>query len=156
MHPLFRRRSERGSVLIEAFIAMLLFSIGILGIVGLQATATRNSTDARYRVEAAYLAHQIIGQMWADDRANLPSYRHNPTASAACNFGGGASTNPHVTAWIGGDDHIPGTVAHTLPGSIPSRQQITVDANNVVTVTLCWLGPGETVPHRLTTVAQIG
>jgi type IV pilus assembly protein PilV len=148
-----RRRRQCGSVLLEAFIGMLLFSMGILALMGLQATATRNSTEARYRVEAAYLANQIIGQMWADNRANLPTYVHNPSGNN-CNFTGGASQNANVKAWIGSSTAY-GTVMHTLPGALSTRQQITVGANNQISVTLCWLAPGETIPRRVVTVAQI-
>src|SRR5688500_996364 len=96
----FRLSTQRGSVLLEAFIAILLFSGGILGLMGLQAVSLKNSADARFRAEASYLATQIIGQMWAENPANLASYAHHPTGTA-CNFGGAASTNPNVTAWLG-------------------------------------------------------
>ena len=49
-----RLRRQGGFMLIEALIAILIFSIGILGIVGLQAAAVNQSTDARYRSEAAF------------------------------------------------------------------------------------------------------
>jgi type IV pilus assembly protein PilV len=142
--------SQRGAVLLEAFMAILLFSIGILGLMGLQASATKNSTEARYRVEAAYLANQIIGRMWADERANLASYAYNTSSAGGCNFSGGGGNNT-VLAWIGNPE-ARGTVAGTLPGA---RQQITVGATNEVTVTLCWLAPGETVPRSFVAVAQI-
>ena len=60
---------QQGSVLLEGLIAILIFSMGILALVGLQAAAIKNSSDAKYRADASYLANQIIGQMWAD-RAN--------------------------------------------------------------------------------------
>lgn len=146
--------TQKGSVLLEAFIAIVLFSIGILGLVGVQATALKNSAEAKNRAEAAYLANQIIGRMWADNPANLGSYAHNPTAGAGCNFAGGASANANVTAWLG-TVSTPGTVAGNLPGAPPARQQITIGANNEVTVTICWQKPGETVPHTYVGIAQI-
>ena len=73
--------SQRGSMLLEALIAILLFSMGILGLMGLQAIALKNTADAKYRTEAAFLANQIIGQMWADNPANLATYAHNPTTA---------------------------------------------------------------------------
>ncbi len=157
MTPIARgatRSAQHGSVLLEAFIAIVLFSIGILGLVGVQAAALKNSAESKNRAEAAYLANQIIGQMWADNPANLPSYAHNPTAGAGCNFGGGGSVNPNVTAWLG-NAATPGTVAGNLPGATAERQQITIGAGNVVTVTICWLKPGETIPHNYVGMAQI-
>jgi type IV pilus assembly protein PilV len=44
-------------MLLEALIAILIFSFGILGLVGLQANAINLSTDAKYRADAALLAN---------------------------------------------------------------------------------------------------
>lgn len=63
---------QRGVVLLEALIAILIFSLGVLGIVGLQASMIKNTSDAKYRSEASYIAQQKIGQMWADPLA-LPA-----------------------------------------------------------------------------------
>lgn len=68
--PLFQpsstTRVERGSVLLEALIAILIFSFGILAIVGLQGNAMRISTDAKMRIDASNIANQRIGEMWTD------------------------------------------------------------------------------------------
>jgi type IV pilus assembly protein PilV len=71
----------RGSVLLEALVGMLIFSIGILALVAMQAESIRNTSEARYRNDASYLANQIIGRMWAD-RPNLASYAHKPARRA--------------------------------------------------------------------------
>ena len=55
-------------ILIESLLAILIFSLGILALVGLQAAAVKQSADAKYRTEAALLANEIIGQMWVSDR----------------------------------------------------------------------------------------
>src|SRR3990172_9268673 len=146
--------SQRGSMLLEALIAILLFSMGILGLMGLQAIAIKNTADAKYRTEAAFLANQIIGQMWTENPANLPAYAHNPTTAGVCNFGGGASANANVTAWLGNASTL-GTVAGNLPGGTSVRQQITICAGNLVTVTICWQGPQEAAPHNYVAIAQI-
>ena len=59
--------------MLEALIAILLFSFGVLAIVGLQATMVKNTTGAKARIDAGYIAQQRIGQMWAD-QANLINY----------------------------------------------------------------------------------
>lgn len=142
-------------MLLEGLIAILLFSMGIIALMGLQAIAIKNTADAKYRVEAAFLANQIIGQMWADNPANLAGYAHHPTAAAgACNFSGAASANANVTAWLG-DTATQGTVAGNLPGATSARQQIAIGAGNLVTVTICWQGPQEAAPHSFVTAAQI-
>jgi type IV pilus assembly protein PilV len=65
-------------MLIEALIAILIFSIGVLAIVGLQASMIKNTADAKYRSEASYIAQARIGQMWADP-ANLAAYVETDT-----------------------------------------------------------------------------
>lgn len=57
---------QKGVALLEALIAVLLFSFGVLALVGLQASTMRITTDAKMRVDASYLANQKIGEMWAD------------------------------------------------------------------------------------------
>ncbi|WP_371323642.1 hypothetical protein VX159_14770 [Dechloromonas sp. ZY10] len=59
-------RRQQGVAILEALIAVLLFSFGILALVGLQASSMRLASDAKLRVDASYLANQKIGEMWAD------------------------------------------------------------------------------------------
>ncbi len=67
MHRIPRAKSaQQGVVLIEAMVAILIFSIGVLAIVGLQASMIKNTADAKYRSEASYIAQNRIGLMWAD------------------------------------------------------------------------------------------
>jgi type IV pilus assembly protein PilV len=131
-------------MLLEALIAILIFSIGILGIVGLQATAVKQSTDARYRAEAALLADQLIGQMWVSNRttSNLQTQFNSATAGAG------------YQAWLA-------RVSGTLPGvtATSNPPAVNVTANGVVTISVFWLAPNEEPgadPHRYDVEAQIG
>lgn len=65
--------SQQGVVLLEALIAILIFSMGVLAIVGLQAAMTKNTTDAKFRSEANFLAQQRIGLIWSNP-ADLTTY----------------------------------------------------------------------------------
>ena len=56
-------RNQQGSVLLEAMIAVLIFSFGILAIAGLQGAMMKNTADATFRSEAAYVVQQRIGEM---------------------------------------------------------------------------------------------
>ena len=143
-------KKQAGIILLEGLIAILIFSMGILAIVGLQGASIRNSADAKYRADASTLANEIIGQMWAD-QASLAAYAHNPVSVAGtpCGPTVGASTNANVTNWLA-------NVAASLPQVATIRQQIiVVPITNLVTVTVCWQGPQDTTPHNLVTVAQI-
>ncbi len=130
------RRTQSGISLLESLIAILIFSVGILAVVALQAAAIKGTTEAKLRADAAYLANQIVARMWVSDRVNVASvnhinqFAHFPTGTV-CAPGGVASTNGYVTSWLS-------EVAATLPGAIAANQQIVVGANNLVTISLCW------------------
>lgn len=71
-------RGQRGATLLEVLIAVLIFSIGILAIVGVQALATRVTTDSKYRADASFLANQALGRVWGDP-ANVASFVETET-----------------------------------------------------------------------------
>ena len=62
---------QRGGFLLEALIGILIFTLGVLGLMALQARAIGYTSDTQYRGEAAYLANSDLAKMWADSRANL-------------------------------------------------------------------------------------
>ncbi|HEX9277072.1 MAG TPA: hypothetical protein VGA51_11850 [Casimicrobiaceae bacterium] len=72
--PITSRHHQNGAYLLEALIGILIFALGVLGIVGLQAASLRTTADSGLRAEAVFAASQLLGQMWTDDRANLPAY----------------------------------------------------------------------------------
>ena len=140
IHPV-----ARGSMLLEALVGLLIFSIGILALVAMQAESIRNTAEAKYRNDASYLANQIIGRMWGD-RANLANYANQP-GGTPCAATGAASTYGAVTDWLA-------DVTGTLPNAPSTRQQVVIGANNLVTVGLCWQ-TGNSAPHNLVVSAQI-
>jgi len=138
---------QHGYLLIEVLVSILIFSTGILAIFSLQTVSIKNSSDAKYRADASFLANQIVGYMWGE-RSNLAAYAHRPSGSA-CNPSGTNSTNANVTSWLG-------EVSAALPDAASTRQQIIVDtATNTVTVTVCWKAPQDSAYHPYTAIAQI-
>jgi type IV pilus assembly protein PilV len=139
------RRSPKyvgGFSLIEALVAITIFSFGILGLIGLESLALKSAGDAQFRAEAAYLANQIISQIWTD-RSNITSYKYNDTVAANCTFSGSAG-NTATTNWMT-------DVSNALPSALGS---VSVGTGNTVTVRICWNMPNSG-QHVHTTVAQI-
>lgn len=66
-------QNQRGMMLLEGMIAIVIFSLGILAIVGLQAATVKQTTDAKYRLDASFLANQSIGTIWTN-RSNLSAH----------------------------------------------------------------------------------
>ncbi len=68
------RRGQSGAFLLEALVGVMIFAFGILGLVGLQAQAIRNTNDLQYRGEAIQIANAAIGRMWTMDRTKLEAF----------------------------------------------------------------------------------
>ncbi|MHB1591056.1 MAG: type IV pilus modification PilV family protein [Sulfuricella sp.] len=128
---------QRGSVLLESLIAILIFSMGILAIVGLQAASIKNTASAKYRIDASMLANQIIGQMWIDDKTN---------ASLQTSY-----NSPSGTKYLTWKTNV----QQALPGVASNAPTIAIDASNVATVTVRWQSPGESGPHNYVAIARI-
>jgi type IV pilus assembly protein PilV len=112
-------RLQSGVMLLEILVSILIFSFGVLALVGLQGSMTRAQTEAELRAEASFLAGEVIGLMWTS-AATLSSYAGNN-----CD-----STDPCVT-WRE-------KVAEKLPAG-----QGTIAVNgNTVTVTITWRHSG--------------
>ncbi|MDM0075148.1 type IV pilus modification protein PilV [Variovorax sp. J2P1-59] len=62
--PLANRQGQAGVAMLEVLVSVLLFSFGILGLIGLQARAVSFSVDAEDRNRAALLANEIASTMW--------------------------------------------------------------------------------------------
>jgi type IV pilus assembly protein PilV len=109
-------RRQRGATLLEALIAVLIFSIGILAIVGMQAMAVRVTTDAKYRADASFLASQALGRVWSDP-GNIASYAESDTPIASL---------PNGTRTVVIDnDRVTVTIRWQPPGD-PAQHQFAV------------------------------
>lgn len=142
MKTMRNRTNQKGVMLLEALLGILLFSVGILAVVGMQAMAVKNVAESKYRMDASFLANQIIGEMWIN-RTNLASYAY-----------AGTGTPPAVdSAWVA-------RVNNSLPGSTTNPPTIVI-AGNSVTITVFWQHPEEAhlnpppPPHNLTVIASI-
>ncbi|MCX7896393.1 MAG: hypothetical protein N2441_00765 [Rhodocyclaceae bacterium] len=74
-------KREGGATLLEALIAVLIFSFGILAVLGMQGVAIRTVTDAKYRADASFLANQVLARAWGNP-ANLSALVETQTPIA--------------------------------------------------------------------------
>lgn len=129
----------RGIALIEALVGILIFTVGILGLVGLQASMMQAQGSAKYRADASALAGELIGMMWSDSanaaNANLVNYAS--TADSTC-------THTPCAQWIA-------KVAASLPKGIAV---IVPDASTgQATVTISWTLPTDGLHTYATSTA---
>lgn len=131
--------SQSGVMLIEVMIAILIFALGVLGIVSLQAASVSQISDAKYRSDASFLANQLFATMWVGDRT---------VATLQNNFN---TSKPGYVTWKN-------KVTGALPGVASKAPEVKVDNAGIVTVDIYWLppgAPGGTDHNKYTAVAQI-
>jgi type IV pilus assembly protein PilV len=131
-------------------IAIVIFSIGMLGLLGLQVNAIRLSSEAKYRADAAFLADALIGQLSVSDPANLAAFAHQSGGAGCGNWSGATTTNNAITAWLE-------QVNQVLPGAGSDKHQVKINtADKQVEITLCWQSAqGEPRAHKVATILQI-
>ncbi|HFD11932.1 MAG TPA: type IV pilus modification protein PilV [Crenotrichaceae bacterium] len=61
-----RQINQRGFSLIEILVSLLILSIGMLGMAGLQVSGLRNSATSSYRTDATQLSYNIADSMRAN------------------------------------------------------------------------------------------
>jgi len=154
--PLRRQaRSHAGFMLVEALIAILIFSVGILGVIGMQARSVQMMTEATFRAQAAQHASELISEMWTVDPSRLAALYAS------------ASTNPlRYNQWKAriesGASALPGALANPAVVQV-TTQQVSYSASlaagaqtvSAVVVTVFWQTPGASAPSAYTTTAMI-
>ena len=66
---------SRGFTLLEVLVAMIVLSVGLLGLSGLQTTSLRNNHSAFLRSQATLVTHDVIDRMRANsDSATAGNY----------------------------------------------------------------------------------
>lgn len=164
---------QRGFFLIEAMVAILIFALGILGLVAMGGTAVSSQSDAQYRTEASSLADAIAAQIAlgivrtndASKVASLANFAHQATpaptggAGGPCSFTGTALTSataPDVYPLLQRAANL--TAGPGLPGATAANQQIyidTADPFNRVVITLCWKTSSDSAWRRHTLVTYV-
>jgi type IV pilus assembly protein PilV len=172
-------------MLLEALIAILIFSVGILGIVGMQASTIKASRDAKFRADAGLLANELIGQMWVGNRDGATLQTNfqgghgcgasgtvlavNATTGITCFLGApfqATVDGPAYTAWVArmtATATLPGLAANppfvvVVPGVVGPPQ-----TSSTVSVIVRWQAPNEApsalnpagIVHSYSVVVQI-
>lgn len=109
------KSAQQGVVLVEAMVAILIFSMGVLAIVGLQAAMIKNTADSKFRADAGYIAQQRIGLMWSGPD-NLPADGSNTVSDISDLLPGGslAITRAGVQFTVAVTWQQPGEVQHNF------------------------------------------
>ncbi len=114
---------KNGFFIIEALISILIFMVGILGILQLQVTQMQSTADAQYRAQASYMAENLMAQIIID-KANIDTFVDK--------------TNPEYMDWESGLRNI-------LPGVNEFPPEITTSVSpnggTAVNIIVKWKAP---------------
>ena len=121
---------QRGVSMIEVLVVIVLFSFGLIGMVGLQAKAVQTSVSAEDSSRAALLANDMASAMWAANTVTLPS--------------------ADISTW---NTRVADPSSRGLPNGAGT---VTVSAG-VATITVTWRAPHEPAGtlHTYTTQVQL-
>ena len=144
--PLETRFHARGFSIVEAMVALVVMSVGMLGIAGLYVSSLKAGRTAILRTQAVNLASDIADRI----RANRTALTAYDTATVApCTVPGGGATLAETTArniaatdtcqWVA-------NIQTLLPagnGVIAFVAGVPAGMPNVYVVTVSWQEPGE-------------
>lgn len=114
--PRSQNRTARGISLIEVLVVLVLFSFGLIGMVGLQARAVQTSVGAEDSARAALLANDLVSRMWGARSVTLDS--------------------TVIDDW---NDRV----ADPTQGGLPNGAGTVAVASGVATITVTWKPPHE-------------
>lgn len=101
--------TQQGVSLIEVLITLLVLSVGLIGLAGLQMVSIQANKSAYYRSQATLLAYDMADRMRANQvQANTDVYFLNYPASSTAHEVSGNQANKDLSEWLN-------ALAQTLP-----------------------------------------
>ncbi len=144
---------QSGMGLIEALIAMLIISIGLLGIAALQITSLQQSSSANWHSQAVWYNYEMTDRINAN-RAAFASYAGIDTANS---YSGSCSNGCTPAQMVRADAQE----WKTLVSNLPQGRGFVTQNGDLVTVSVMWddgadatnCGNGEKKKEKMTCFA---
>lgn len=143
--------------MIEVLVALVVLSVGLLGMAALFITSLHSGSGAISRMQAVNLATDLADRIRANNRQQLAAYSASPSSSPDCITA--ACTNPDDMAAFDRAEWD-SQIAKLLPGSPTGTVTInpttyTPGTPTTVTIAISWSEPGSTTPLSYSLVFQI-
>ena len=147
-------RYQKGFSLVEVLVALLMLSIGLLGLAALQTTSLKYNTDSYFRTQATYFVYDIVDRMRANSASvvdggtyDVPdtssatsiisTYQSCKSSTCACDATAVCDTTQLAMHDLGKWYERMGQV---LPGASNNNNlaTIVIDSTKKITVTINW------------------
>ena len=147
-------------MLLEALIGLLIFSLGVLALVAMQSVSISSVSNAKYRVEAAFAAEEIMNYMWVTDPtpANLQSGFAYPGGNSIYLQNWVTRIQNSSTGLPGAGTYPPTVIVGAptgCPNPMPAPPTFPSGCVTPVTVTIRWKAPDALVPSNHTAMTYI-
>ena len=120
-------QAQSGSFIIEAMISLLLFAVGLIGLMALSAQALNQVGQSKARNDASYIAGDLIAEMWVSDTVNIGTWLARLDTVVP---GAAATSNVYMTSCDCVDVTGPDVCAGPDTGSVaiprPGSQAVTI------------------------------
>lgn len=143
-----------GFTLVEILVALLVLSIGLLGLAALQLTSFQFNTDSYLRTQTTFSAYDIVDRMRinptgldagnydvtssANADSKVTSYQGCSGSGGACNCDGAAASCSAANLALYDLGRWYAKLDETLPGANTRRATISRTSANLVTITINW------------------
>jgi type IV pilus assembly protein PilV len=109
-----RRSTQRGSMMVEVLVSVVLLSVSVLGLVRVLAQSVKDSGELEYRAVASNMADEAIGRMWVMNAAGQAAYAAAQT--------GAMNTLPNGTRTVTVNGNVVTvTITWQVPGATASQ-----------------------------------
>ncbi|MET0013111.1 MAG: type IV pilus modification protein PilV [Sedimenticola sp.] len=93
------KRSQKGFTLMEVLVTLVILSVGLLGLAGLQGYSLRNSNSAYLRTQASVLAYTMIDRMRSNPSGSYASYSTDTAVTQSCEGSTVTCTDAQLTSY---------------------------------------------------------
>ena len=125
-----KQKRQTGASMIEGMVALLILSVGLLGLAMLQGKTMRVNTDAMLRSQATLLANEIIENMRTNTKGadnGLYAATSKPSACGCTDTNGALTANKDLISWYDAQTQM-----------LPSPTSSIVYAGGKYTITMQW------------------
>ena len=125
---------QRGETLISALMSILIFSVGIMAVLGLMTTVLIETSNTQYRVKANEIASNTISMMWLGDRS---------VAKLKENYAQSEGEGYKIFFAL---------VKSSLPGTTIEKNKPSIDVDNkgLINISIKWQRPSDLQSHKIT------